>query len=357
MGKDRQIKVIFFTASTSGGGAEKILFNIIASLDNCHKSYLVITSKDDLPSNESVPVETYRLGFNNARKSFFKILQLIKTIKPQYVFTTSSSIGYMLALSKYFLKRDFKVIVRCAVPPTEIVRTSFKDVLLKYVIRFSYKKCDLLVAQTSFMKEDLVKSYHVSPQKVQVIRNIIDKSYLTRQASLFVPIEFDKEQFNVVASGALYSVKGFDLLIKAMAPIIRMDRKIHLWILGQERYEIGYKDYLQGLIEDCGERDNMTLLGYRDNPYPYYKNADLFVMSSRKEGFPNVVLESLYLRTPVVASDCVDFGEVIFEGINGYVIRKNNVEALKEGIEKALRTSFDMNKVELNNYDYNDLFS
>lgn len=357
MEKDKRIKVIFFTASTSGGGAEKILFNIIASLDDRHKSYLVITSKDDLPPNIPTFVETYKLGFNNARKSFFKIIQLIKSIRPQYVFTTSSSIGYMLALSKYFLKKDFKVIVRCAVPPTEIIRTSFKDVLLKYVIRFSYKKCNLLIAQTSFMKEDLIKSYHVPSQKVQVIRNIINKSYLSQQASLFVPIEFDKEQFNVVASGALYSVKGFDLLIKAMAPIVRTDRKIHLWILGQERYEVGYKDFLQGLIEECGEDNNITLLGYRDNPYPYYKSADLFVMSSRKEGFPNVVLESLYLGTPVVASDCVDFREVIFEGINGYVVRKNNVEALKEGIVKALRTSFNMGKIELNNYDYNNLFS
>lgn len=357
MEESKQIKVIFFTASTTGGGAEKMLFNIISSLDERHKSYLVITSKDNLPDDVSIRSEVYKLGFDNARKAFPKIISVIKKIMPQYVFTTSSSIGYMLALAKCFVKQDFKVIVRCAVTPTEIVKTSFKDTLLKYVIRFSYKKCDLLIAQTSYMKDDLVKTYHVRPQRVRVIRNIVNKDYLDQQSSLFFPAEFAKGKFNIVASGALYSVKGFDLLIKAINPIIKSNENVRLWILGQERYEIGYRNFLQGLIDELGLGNNVTLLGYRDNPYPYYKYADLFVMSSRKEGFPNVVLESLCLGTPVVATNCVDFDGVILDGVNGFVVKKNNVEAMEEGVRKALQVSFDVDKVRLNNYDYNNLFS
>lgn len=357
MERGEQIRVIFFTASTTGGGAEKMLFNIISSLDEKHKSYLVITSKDNLPGDVSIPSEVYKLGFENARKAFSQIVFVIKKIKPQYVFTTSSSIGYILALAKYFVKQDFKVVIRCAVTPTEIVKTSFKDTLLKYVIRFSYKKCDLLIAQTSYMKEDLVKTYHVRPQQVRVIRNIVNKDYLAQQSLLFYPEEFIEGEYNIVASGALYSVKGFDLLIEAINPIIKSNANVHLWILGQERYEVGYRNFLQGLIDKWGLGNNVTLLGYRANPYPYYKYADLFVMSSRKEGFPNVVLEALYLGTPVVATDCVDFNGVIFDGVNGFVVKKNSVGAIEEGVRKALKTSFEMGKVKLNNYDYNNLFS
>lgn len=97
-------------------------------------------------------------------------------------------------------------------------------------------------------------------------------------------------------------------------------------------------------------------MGYKSNPYPYLKNADLFVMSSRKEGFPNVVLEALYLKTPVVASNCVDFSRVIESGVNGYIVEKGNVLSLREGINRALSTTFDLDRLPIRNFDYNTLF-
>lgn len=97
-------------------------------------------------------------------------------------------------------------------------------------------------------------------------------------------------------------------------------------------------------------------MGHKPNPYPYIKASDLFIMSSRTEGFPNVVLEALTLGIPVVASNCVDFKGIIYEGINGYVVEKNNIESLRIGLKKALTTSFDMSAICINNFNYNTLF-
>ena len=70
------------------------------------------------------------------------------------------------------------------------------------------------------------------------------------------------------------------------------------------------------------------------NPYPYFKKANLFVMSSRKEGYPNVVLEALTLGVPVVATDVVDWTGVIKDGKNGYIAKKNNVDMMIMHVKK-----------------------
>ena len=351
-----KIKIIFFTATTSGGGAERMLFNIINSLDENHDVHLVITSMDAVPKGLTLKARISNLGFNKSRKSFYSILNIIKKEKPDYVFTTSSTIGYILVLSKLILRNKFKVFIRCAVTPSEIVKTSYKYNILKFIIKKTYRYCDLLIAQTSFMKRDLIESYGVKEEKISVIRNIVDSEFITNQSKEFYPKEFDGKKINIVASGALYSIKGFDLLIESVVPLIEKNPNIHLWILGDERYEIGYKKNLQNMIDVSNVKNNIKLMGHKENPYPYYKNADLFVMSSRKEGFPNVVLEALFLKTPVVATNCVDFTGIIVNGINGYVVEKNSVESLRDGLLNALSMNFDMNRIRIDNFDYNKLF-
>ena len=79
-------------------------------------------------------------------------------------------------------------------------------------------------------------------------------------------------------------------------------------------------------------------------------------MSSRKEGFPNVVLEALYLNTPVVATNCVDFSEVIIEGENGYIVEKENVNSLAEGICKSMDSLTQSTKFSLENFNYEKIF-
>lgn len=352
----RKTKIIFFTATTMGGGAERMLFNIINALDDNHDVQLVITSKDVIPKGLTLKATVYNLNLSKSRKAFYSILNIIKNEKPDYVFTTSSTIGYILVLSKLILRNKFKVFIRCAVSPSEIVKTSYKYYFLQFVIKRTYRYCDLLIAQTSFMKQDLKKMYGVKEEKIAVIRNIIDPEFITNQSKAFHPDVFVRNNFNIVASGALYSIKGFDLLIEAVIPLIEKNPNIHLWILGEERYELGYKSFLQNIIDGRNSANNIHLIGHQNNPYPYYKYADLFVMSSRKEGFPNVVLEALFLKTPVVATNCVDFTGVIFNGVNGYIVEKDNVDCLRKGLSDALSEKFDMDRVDINNFDYNKLF-
>lgn len=350
-------KVLFVTASTCGGGAERMLFNIINSLDKNHTTRLIITSKEKAPDDVSTNLDVYNLNKKNARHAFGGILKHVSLFQPDYVFTTSSNIGYMLILAKFLSTSKFKVIIRCAVSPSEVIRTKLiKGFFLTFLIKTTYKWSDLLIAQTDFMKQDLIKVYKLKADKIKVIRNIVDMQFLSQSSIKFQPEELNENNINIVTAGALYSIKGFDLLIEAITPLIHAKRDIHLYILGEERYEAGYKVFLQNLIKKNDISDNVQLIGYKSNPYPYYKNADLFVMSSRKEGFPNVVLESLFLGTPVVATNCVDFFGIIYDGINGYVVGKENIEELKNAIENSINYLFDLTKYPIKNFNYNKLF-
>lgn len=355
--KESKIRVLFATASTIGGGAERMLFNIIRSLDNDHEARLFISSSDTVPAFYANEVSTINANKQHAITAFWQLVHEINEFKPHHVFTTSSNIGYLLIFAKKLIHADFKIYIRCAVTPSEIYHTDLKSRLLKKLNRLTYNSADRVIAQTEFMRKDLITSYKIHPDKVIAIRNIIDKNFVVRQSESFVPTELNKSDFNVIAVGALYSVKGFDLLIDAISSLIKRNANINLYILGEERYETGYRLFLENKITEHGMNNNIHLLGQKSNPYPYFKAADLFVMSSRKEGFPNVVLEALALGTPVVATDCVDFTGTIAEGFSGYVVRKGSSEELRKGIEKALETKFDMSKCEIENYDYNELFS
>lgn len=334
--KDK-IKVLFVTASTRGGGAERMLFNIIRSLDETHLSHLFITSDQKVPDTYRDEITAVNANKRHAVSALVPLIGYIRRFRPDSVFTTSSNVGYMLVLAKKLLRLDFKIYIRCAVTPSEIYHSDLKSRLLNDVIRLTYNSADLIIAQTNFMRNDLINSYKINPEKVKTIRNIIDTELILTQSSAFIPEELDPSHTNIIAVGALYSVKGFDLLIDALVPIMEQDRNIHLYILGDERYEPGYRAFLEGKIKENGMDGNIHLLGQKNNPYPYFKRADLFVMSSRKEGFPNVVLEALTLGTPVVATDCVDFSGVIEEGVNGYTVKKNLPLLLRRVSEELWR--------------------
>ena len=354
---ENRVKILFVTASVSGGGAERVLINIINSLSlDRYEIVLMNTSMELAPKQLKDGVRYYCCNKVNARKAFGKVLTVVRQFKPNYTFTTSSNIGYMLILMKMFVLSKFKVIIRVAVPPSEYPINDFKTKILRTISKVLYKYAYKIVAQTEFMKQDVISHYNVKQSNVEVIRNIIDIPFLDEQGDNLRPICFKENIYNIVASGALYSIKGFDVLLKAFSYICKDRDNVYLYILGEERYEIGYKQKLVDLANSLNISGKVQFIGHLDNPYPYYKFADLFVMSSRKEGFPNVVLETLYYKTPVVATNCVDFTGVITSGVNGYVVTKNSDTALYIGILNAIENISKPCITEIENYNYEDTF-
>ena len=106
-------------------------------------------------------------------------------------------------------------------------------------------------------------------------------------------------------------------------------------------------------------KDKVTFAGFQSNPYIYMMHADLFILSSRYEGLPNVVLEANTCGTPVVAFNCPGgTGEIIENGVNGFLCECGNIGDLAEKINKASLQKFDKNIIKsliLDKYDVNTI--
>ena len=348
-------KILFVGTSIVGGGAERVFINIINSIDISRFDIEIVLTcqpeKTDLRTD--VPVIYY--GVSHMRQGLMKLIAEIRRFRPDYVFTSDGTIAWTLPIVRSISQCSFKIVTRVAVTPSEKFAINHKSALQEKLSARFYRKMDMVIAQTQFMKSDLIRNYHIEDDKISVIRNLIDFKRVDALAMEFEPLEIIPGKYNIVASGALYSVKGFDLLIEAVSAIVSKIPGLSLLILGDERYEHGYKSFLNRKISELGLSNNVRLLGHKVNPYPYYKYANLFVLSSRKEGFPNVVLESLSLGTPVVCTDCVDFSGIV-DDANGVVVAKNSDRALAEGILKAATAITKPVKFNYRNFDYNMLF-
>jgi glycosyltransferase involved in cell wall biosynthesis len=354
--KKNKTRILFITPSLRSGGAEKNMVNTINMLDIDKYSITLLICGGENNYQHLLPssLDVIYLSKSSVSKAYPNLLKEILSLKPDIVFTSAGHVSIPIEIIKSLFFRRFIHIARVPTLPSNKLGSSFKSKTLSFFSKYAYKNTNYIIAQTDEMKAEIENVYGVSSEKVMTIPNLINRQQIEELSNVDFNC-FDQNKFNIVAMGTLYSVKGFDLLIKAIDLVKRKHHNVMLYIIGQEGTEKGCKLQLEQIVHDLNLEKQVLFLGFQSNPYPYLKHADLFVLSSRKEGFPNVVLESLATGTPVVATNCVSFDNVIIDGYNGFVVEKNNIEALAQGIikgEKLERAEFTYE-----NYDFNQWFN
>ena len=225
----------------------------------------------------------------------------------------------------------------------EIISTLFPTLEKKYnnygiihriLYSLGFKSANVVIAQTQEMKEDAIEVFALNEKKIKVMNNPLDKIYINQSiANIINP--FEKDKISAVVSGRLKKEKGFDLVLKSMPTILKNYPNFVLHILG---YDEGERDNLIQLSKDLNIQNSVIFHDYISNPYSYYVNCDLFILSSYKEGFPNVMLENYYLNTPLVATKCVPIVEqLIINGKNGYVCEVNDLSCIKQSILNCIK--------------------
>ena len=203
-------------------------------------------------------------------------------------------------------------------------------VRLRRVARWlSSRFADLNVVLTFSDKDKWMKNFRVKPEKLKQVYNINSFESYIADSSHGV-----KNSKTIVAAGRLTDQKGFDLLIEAWNKI--PESSINGWRLfiygeGEDR------NALEALVAGYHLKDSVFLPGRADNMVELYSNADLFVLSSRYEGFGLVLTEALSCGTPVIAFDCPDGpSEIVMDGINGLLVPCTNTQGLANTIEKFI---------------------
>ena len=327
---DSKRKLIIILPSLLGGGSERVMIHVANNLNRDKFEIIIILLKkegryiDDLPAN----VRCINLNVSQARYAAFKIIKEIREIKPDVVLSTLGHLNLIIMMLKPFLPKNIKLIAR----ESSIVSIINKDEKYPRLFDFLYSKLykyfDFIICQCQFMKEDLINNYNINEEITVVINNPVNipRIDLINENDEVV---FDRNKTNLLAVGSLKEVKGYDLLIQAIA---RLENNYHLTILGEGKEE----DSLKALAKALNIESKVSFLGFKKDPHYYMNQADIFVLSSRYEGFPNVVLEANACGLPAVAFNCPGgVGEIVEDGVNGFLVENGNVDKMVETIIKS----------------------
>lgn len=337
------MKILLILPNDNLGGAEQCLKMITKYYHHEEVSIFFLNSYN---TNSWIDIEnTTNQFFCSKTNRFFGILKLIQILlvqrnKYDYVFTSHVSINALVGiLISLNIIKTKKFVAR---ESTSIFKRykGLKLFLYKLLYKIGYRNIDLLICQTDFMKSQLSENFKTIQKRtsVKTIPNPIEFDFLIsqRQKPNTLNIEYDF----IVTAGRLIYEKGFDILIDVFSQLKSKHTNLKLIILGDGPL----KSKLREQIESLNLENEVVLLGHVSNVYNYFKLAKLCVVSSRIEGFPNVLLQMMSQNNNVVSTTCA--GDI--DKIRDVVICKpNNVLELKFAIETSLarnnnnRTSFD----------------
>ncbi len=288
-------KVLFLIPSLEGGGAERVFSMLLRHLDRSRfEPHLAVLQAEgaylrDIPQD----IVVYNLNVSRVRYALPRILRLIWKLRPQTLLSTLRHLNLALILAKPFFPPGTRLLVReAAIVSTVLQEERAHPGFWAWLYRHLYGRADVVVCLSDSMVEDLVVNFRVPREKLVRIYNPVDIERV-RQLGAIGENPYSGTGPHLVAAGRLCRQKGFDVLLEAMPLVLENLPGAQLAILGEGPQ-----------AQRLGLNDKVRFLGFRQNPWPFLKHADLFVLPSRYEGLSNVLLEVLALGTPVVASDC-----------------------------------------------------
>jgi glycosyltransferase involved in cell wall biosynthesis len=336
-------KILFIIPCLGGGGAERVMLYVMNHLANSNKFKIVLLlikkEGNTYLGFLSKEIEIINLSFKKrVRYSLFSILKQIKKNNPNICYVGYDYLNIMIApFILFFPKTKFLVretnVLSCMNP-------RLNNRIVKLYYRLFYNNYTQVIAQSDDMRNDLIHNFAIKQNKIIKINNPIDFSLLNRQLNNSELISFDPNFFNLIAVGRLCYQKGYDILLQRLSE--NKDIKFKLIILGDGTL----KTELEHLSKELNLSDSVQFLGYINNPFPYIKASDALILSSRFEGFPNVLIEANALGTPAFSNFCLGgINEIIIQDINGIVSNFNNSSDFRFGLNKLINTSFNKEKI------------
>jgi len=353
MSKNNKINILFVIPSLNGGGAERVFVNIIRTIDNqkFNKKLLLIDDSGVFVNLIPSDVEIINIKTMQTRFSFFPLLKNIKSLNPQIIVSTTNRMNILLLLVSIFVKKGNKFVVREPNMPSAQFNNKQLPRYYKWLTKLLYPKADFIIAQTESMKKEIIQFFNISDSKIKVLTNPIDTKYINDNVEN-AKNPYNNKKLNIIASGRLREQKGFEFLFRSFHNVIKKNQQFMLHILGEDDNNGRYKQVLINLSKTLDIEDKVVFHGFINNPFPYYKYADLFVLSSKWEGLPNVVLETLFLQTPVVVTDCIPyFHEILEEGKNGFIVKYGDEQIFADRIMKYKDLSVNSDIVNIPDYD------
>jgi glycosyltransferase involved in cell wall biosynthesis len=327
----------FLVPTLVGGGAERVTLNLAVELSRCSPVDLVLRSADGAFLKE-VP-EQIRIVDLGARRMLTSVPALARYLRRERPVAMLSALNYANVVAVWA-----RALART---PTRLVLTehntlssavagarTLRNRFMPWWIRASYGRAECIVAVSQGVADDLARTAGIPRRRIRVIYNPVVTPELRQKA--LAPIAhpwFEPGQPPVaLAIGRLTAQKDFPTLLHAFQRV-RQQRPARLLVLG----EGPDREALETLVGTLGLGDDVALPGFVDNPYPYMREAAVFVNSARWEGLPTALIEALYCGTPIVATDCPSGPrEILADGRHGRLVPMGDAAAIAAAITAVL---------------------
>lgn len=329
-------RIAFFIPSMGGGGGEKVILNLVSGFAERGFDIDLVLIRAEGPFMAEVP-ENVRIVDLKGRRLITAIpalLRYVRTEKPVAFLSAFTAANIASVLVRKLSGIQTKLVLtehstRSAV--AEDTR-SLREKIYPFLMRHTYPRADAVVAVSGGVADDLSKVTGMARERITVIYNPVLTKRVFEQASFGKSLDHPWFQSGeppvILGVGRLTRQKDFPTLIRAFN-LVRQQRAARLMILGEGED----RAMLEGLIKELGLEDGVSLPGFDPNPYRYLARAAVFVLSSRWEGLPTVLIEAMGVGTPVVSTDCRSGPQEILEGgRHGPLVPVNDPSALAEAI-------------------------
>ncbi|WP_368503228.1 glycosyltransferase [Alkalihalophilus sp. As8PL] len=330
-------KIAFLLYSLDGGGVERMTIHLAEAF--VQKGYvvdLIVVNYTGDYLNE-VPPEVRVQTFNKKKMSacFLELCRYLRREKPNYLVSAKDYINVIAIMAKLVARVRTKVIVSCRVNLTEQVHHEPKKFKrIRTYVKYTYQKADEIVAVSKGVASDIQEITGVPKEKIHVIYNPVVSDKLIKKAEEPVAHPWFQEQKTVIVSvGRLHKQKDYPTLLRAFQSVFHNKPATRLLFIGDGPEE----EELRALSRQLEIESVVDFVGFQTNPYPYMRQASLFVLSSGWEGFGNVLVEALAVGCPVVSTNCPSGpSEILENGIYGELVPVRDANKLAKAMVHTL---------------------
>jgi glycosyltransferase involved in cell wall biosynthesis len=352
------LKIALFLPDLRGGGAERVSLSLAKefSARGYEVHFVLMRYQGDLLAEAERNFSVFDLKSPRVRGALKPLTRYVNRNAPDVLIASMWPLTALAASAKCFSvhRKSLKLLlVEHSVLSVQYAEKSYVHrLMLRGSIAFARKVSDRYIAVSSGVASDIASLAGGYSEKICVIHNPVPECRVPSTEDLNAAAQrwgqTEKRMFRVLTVGSFKEAKNLPLLLKAFKRSLdSVDAQLMILGDGDQRKQ------LEQLAQDLGVSDRVIMPGFQVDTSPFYLTADLFVLSSNREGLPTVLIEALSAGLPVVSTDCKSGpSEILLDGEFGTLVPVKDEVALSEAIIDALSRRHDPSSLKARSKDF-----
>ncbi|RYZ55235.1 MAG: glycosyltransferase [Sphingobacteriales bacterium] len=332
---ETKTRILFVRPTLGYGGADRITVNLLRDFDRSRYTCdLVLMRKEgefagDIPADVRI-IETRSA---NALLMFRALIPLIGSGAYDVVYSTSGGTNVPLMLATFLSAQKPVTVLSERSALFAPGKNRLKQRFFHWMKKLTYPAADHITAVSAGLQKELLQELNIDPGKLRLVNNpVINDELLGAREEKLQNIVFQQQEPVILAAGRFIPLKDYETLFKAFQ-LVNTKRKSRLYLLGKGPLE----KKLRTLAITLGLADRIHFGGFDKNPFRYMSRCSVFVLSSRHEGMPGVLIQAMACGAPCVATNCpTGPDEIIKDGENGFLVPVGDAAAMADRMLRIL---------------------